>query len=328
MTMVREMKVLFFKLLFDLKRLKAFLFEKLAGLFYLFGLKKTLGIKILPRRIQRLIDSTSDSLYLKLKPEGIVAINILGSKMYVDTADNDIAPKMLMDGFREEKFMTELFSNTVKEGMVVADVGANIGYYTLLGARLAGKHGRVYAFEPLSGNYGLLCKNIEANGLTNVTATRKVVSDKCGKAKFWFEKDWSGSPSLSKHCVLTVSGHEAIKNGGFLEEETTSLDSFFGDIVKNTKIDAVKIDTGGAEGLIIEGSQEIIRNNRHLKIFLEFWPDALKDLGTDPPGLLRKLQECGFEIKFINEIKQILEPLDIKDRKYSVGNGFNLLLVK
>jgi len=278
------------------------------------------------RKVAVLKNSFSDWMYNELKPKGIVLINILGNKMYVDTDDKDIAPKLLMNGFREERYETILFQNIVKEGMVVVDIGANIGYYTLIGARLVDKSGIVYAFEPLSSNYELLCKNIKINNYTNVVPVRKVISNKHGKAKFWFEKDWRGSPSLSKHCVLTVSKHELLEKGGFVEAETISLDDFFESTVKNTKVDVIKVDTGGAEGLVIEGSEKILRSNDHLKIFLEFWPDALRDLGTDPLQLLYKLQKYGFEIKFINEAKQALEPIDIK--KCRTGTGFNLLLEK
>jgi FkbM family methyltransferase len=86
-----------------------------------------------------------------------------------------------------------LFKGIVKEGMVVVDIGANIGYYTLIAAKLVGKSGIVYVFEPMPSNYECLCKNIEVNGYTNVVLIQKAVSNKYGIAKVWFEKDWSGS---------------------------------------------------------------------------------------------------------------------------------------
>jgi len=308
------------------KRIEGSLFRKLVGFFSGKGFGRIPGISTLSSTIGRLIKYLCDSLYQKLKPKGIVSIDILGNKMYVDTDDKDIVPKLLMDGFREEMYETALFQKMVKEGMVVVDIGANIGYYSLIGARLVDKSGIVYAFEPMSSNYELLCRNIEVNGYVNIVPIQKAVSNKHGKNKFWFEKDWRGSPSLSRHCVLAVSKHETLEKGGFLEVETISLDEFFED--KNTKVDVIKVDTGGAEGLIIEGSKKILTSNDHLKIFLEFWPDALRDLETDPLQLLYELQKYGFEIKLINEAKQALEPINIKNEKFRIGTGFNLLLEK
>jgi hypothetical protein len=86
---------------------------------------------------------------------------------------------------------------------------------------------------------------------------------------------------------------------------------------------------GGAEGLIIDGAKEMLKTN-NLKILMEFGPDLLRNLGTDPLGLLLKLQKYGFNIKLINERKQILESIEpigfMENRKPK--EEFNLLLEK
>src|SRR4030065_1930993 len=75
--------------------------------------------------------------YLHLKRGGIVLINVEGSAMYVDSRDTGVAPFLLEWGIYE-KYVTEIFKKLVKKGSVVLDVGANIGYYTLLAAPLPG----------------------------------------------------------------------------------------------------------------------------------------------------------------------------------------------
>lgn len=62
-----------------------------------------------------------------------------------------------------EPLMTEIIKRETKEGDVVLDIGAHIGYYTLMFARLVGKEGKVFAFEPDPDNFTLLKKNIEIN---------------------------------------------------------------------------------------------------------------------------------------------------------------------
>jgi hypothetical protein len=110
-----------------------------------------------------LITRIHSFFYWHIKPTGIVLIDVQGSKMYVDSSDIGVAPFLLEWGFYE-KYETALFKRLVKKGMVVVDIGANIGYYTLLAAHLVGDKGKVFAFEPDPNNYDLLCKNIEVNG--------------------------------------------------------------------------------------------------------------------------------------------------------------------
>jgi len=122
---------------------------------------------------------------------------------------------------------------------------------------------------------------------------------------------------------LAVSGHEAISNGGFLEVETISLDDFFSDIYN--KIDFIKIDAEGAEGLIINGAHKILKKD-NLKILMEFWPDAIRRSGLDPMELLVRLKNYGFKIYFINNRRSVLEPFEAK--MMASGAGFNLFLEK
>jgi len=118
--------------------------------------------------------------------------------------------------------------------------------------------------------------------------------------------------------------------------ETTTLDDFFGRTVGDDKIDLVKIDVEGAEGLVLSGAERVLRNNS-LKILMEFIPDLLRNAGTDPAELLHKLQNQGLDIKLLNDRNQVLEP--IKDaeefcrtvgtrRKASPLKAVNLLLEK
>ena len=263
-----------------------------------------------------------------VRPKGVAFLNIEGNKMY--GADTFVGATLLMYG-EYEKYETELFKNLVRSGMVVVDIGANIGYYTLIAAKLVGSKGVVYAFEPEPRNYELLCKNIVTNGYHNVVAINKAVSNTSGKAKLYVVKAVGDASSLARGNVLTYS-----KNVDCLEVETITLDDFFERTVGDDRIGLVKIDVEGAEGLVLSGAERVLRNNS-LKILMEFIPDLLRNVGTDPVELLYKLQNYGFEIKLLNGRNQVLEP--IKDaeefcrtvgarRKASPLKAVNLLLEK
>jgi len=74
------------------------------------------------------------------------------------------------------------------------------------------------------------------------------------------------------------------------------------------------MDVQGAEGLVLEGAENILKNN-NLKIMMEFWPAGLSNMGTDPQRLLTKLQQNGFKISIIdksfNQPQQSLIPAEL-----------------
>ncbi|MCZ2809372.1 MAG: FkbM family methyltransferase [Candidatus Bathyarchaeota archaeon] len=234
--------------------------------------------------------------YHHLKPSGIVMIDVQGSKMHVDLRDTGVAPFLLEWGFYE-KYETEFFKKLIRKDMVVVDIGANIGYYTLLAARLAGEEGKVFAFEPEPYNYRLLCKNIEVNGYRNVIPKQKAVFSKTGKMKLFLDTRNLGGHSLSEANV---------DRGASITIEATSLDDFF----KNTnyKIDVIKMDVQGSEMGVLEGMTNTINQNDSVKIITEFWPTGLQNSGSSPTGFLNKLIDFGFALY---QIGQYVEPIDV-----------------
>jgi len=262
---------------------------------------------LIPRKLARFITGKGLSnlplvtmlhsfFYWHLKPVGIFLVEVQGSRMYVDSRDVGVAPFLLEWGFYE-KFETALFKKLIKKGMVVVDIGANIGYYTLLAAHLVGDEGRVFAFEPDPHNFSLLCKNIEINGHRNVIPVRKAVFSKSGKMKLFLDKSNLGGHSLSGANV---------DMGVSIMVEATSLD----DYLKNTncKIDVIKMDVQGSEMEVLEGMTDTINRNDDLKIITEFWPMGIRNSGSSPMGFLNKLIECGFGLY---QIGQYVEPINV-----------------
>ena len=86
----------------------------------------------------------------------------------------------------------ELFKRMVKPNMVVVDVGAHIGYYTLIASRIVGQGGKVFAFEPEPSNYNNLIQNVEMNKCKNVLTIEKAVSDNEDKAFLYVSDNASG----------------------------------------------------------------------------------------------------------------------------------------
>jgi len=272
----------------------------------------------------------SSLMYHRLKPKGIVLAEVEGNKVYVNADDLGIVRVILTEGVWE-KYQTELFKKMVREEMVVVDIGALFGHYSLIGSKLVGSSGIVYAFEPVPSHYELLCKNIKVNGYNNIVPIQKAVSNKTEKVNIWVDKFNIASATICEDNALPLFGYNVSEKAS-IQVETITLDEFFENRIKNNKVDFIKMDVGGVEGLIIDGAERILRSN-DLKVFMEFWPDGLKKLGSDPLKLLYKLQKYGFIIKLINETKQVLEPIEPLEfcRAISKKPGhqeFNLLLEK
>src|SRR6185503_6407505 len=128
----------------------------------------------------------------KLIHDGIRLIDIDGQKLYVKADSSHIANSLLTLGVWE-KLETEIFLSLIKPHMTVLDVGAHIGYYTLLAAK---RVKQVYCFEPDPETFQLLSRNVRTNGHTNVGCFQSAVSDKTGRANFHVDSEaWANSLS-------------------------------------------------------------------------------------------------------------------------------------
>jgi FkbM family methyltransferase len=238
-------------------------------------------------------------VYELLKPREIFLVHAPDYGMYVNSDDVSVNCRLLIDGIWEPH-TTALFRSLVGKGMVVADVGAHTGYYTLLASRLVGEDGLVFAFEPAPDNFGLLCQSIKANGFRNCVAIQKAVSDSEGICKL----------SL---CAESAVGHALRKtshSASFIETETVTLDAFFKD--KGYKVDVIKVDAEGAEMAILRGMEKILDRNPDLIFFTEFLPRLIHEFGDSAKQYFERIAAYGFSIWHIDEEKRRIEALDLE----------------
>ena len=251
------------------------------------------------------------SLFRLTKPKGIIQIQCQGHHLAVNADDEGVVPFLLTQGVFEE-YETELVRQCLHPGMRVVDIGANFGYYTLIAAARVGKEGKVYAFEPEPGNYELLLKNISLNHYETIVPIQQAVSNRRGTTNLFVDKRNLGAPSLAEKNVDRRQGIVAV--------ETVSIDEFFKTVEGFGPIDFLKIDAQGAEGLIFEGACNCLKNEG-LKIMMEFWPQGLRNMGTDPLNLLRLIKSSGFTIKIIEEKKRVLVGIEEVE---AIGNYLQL----
>lgn len=120
---------------------------------------------------------------LRWRDREFLATTVFGAKMSLDT--RDIIQRYLYIFGIWEPNITHWMRRRLKPGDVLLDIGANVGYYTLLGARLVGSAGRVVAFEPSPTIRASLLRNIELNELDNVEVQGYAVSSERGSIPFY-----------------------------------------------------------------------------------------------------------------------------------------------
>ncbi len=218
---------------------------------------------------------------------------IEGSKLYLPLDEIQF-----FTGYEKEK--VKVFKGVVKEKDIVVDLGAHIGFYTILAAKLVGEKGMVYAFEPGGANLALIKKNKEKNKYNNIILEKKAASDKTGKSKLYF---WGDSRNQRLY------GGEDIP---FTEIECVKLDDYFKNYTG--KIDLIKINIAGSEGAAILGMKELLKRYLNIKLIMQYSPDRIKELGGIPIDCLNILKESGFRIwkiketlELVNKIEELIE---------------------
>jgi len=232
-------------------------------------------------------------LYASLQKELTKTVSIpLDLKLKVFTKDVGVGLPLILKGQYEPK-QTELFMQSLKTGDIFFDIGANVGYYTLLASKTVGKTGKVVAFEPDKENFSMLEGNLKLNNCQNVEAIDKAVSDIDGPILFNTEKNNKGESAISKN--------------GKTEITSTTLDLFFS---QNHLLPAViKMDIEGAEILALKGGKNFFNSYKNLKLFIEFNPSSLKGFGNNPDLLITTLLDLNLKIEqIIDESRSLVLP--------------------
>lgn len=255
----------------SLKKTAFFFYQNLSRL-----LSKT------PANNSNLIGSLHNLTLKILKPEQISVENQI---MYLDPKDS----LRLSIQKSHDPVQTSLVKKLIKNGDIVLDIGAHIGYYTLIFASLTGPKGKVFAFEPAPDNFEILNRNVLVNNYKNVVLINKAASD-ISKGTFLY---------ISKTSQADHKTYDDNKNRNSINVNSLNLDNYFKNIQK--RIDFVKIDAQGFEYKILEGMKTIIKTNKKLKILTEFCPEGITKTGKDPKQFLKILSDSGYKLFDINE---------------------------
>jgi FkbM family methyltransferase len=176
----------------------------------------------------------------------------------------------------------------LKPNATFIDVGANIGWYTVLASVCVGAGGKVFAFEPVRRIFQHLTENVQINHGRNVFLERLAISDKCGTA-------------ILSNVDPRNDGSGSIVAGRVQGEEVTTeeLDTYCA-ARGISNIDLLKLDVEGAEMLALGGMKSLLSERRVKRILFEYDRSLQEQAGQQPHAVLEFLERFGFEFGSIN----------------------------
>jgi len=214
----------------------------------------------------------------------LIKIQIEGFEMYLRD-DKDLFGYHLNHYYEPEE--TKLIKQLVKPDWVCMDIGANIGYFTLL----MGKQCKyVYAFEPEPSNFEMLKQNITLSDI-DATLYKEAVGDKNGTMPLYL-------------CTSNNGMHRLYKSKWCNESTDTYVYCTQLDEYKFPKINLIKMDIEGAEFGALQGMVELLIKD-HPTIIMEFHPMSIKEYGADPRKIWEFLIKLNYTISIIpgNEVE-------------------------
>jgi FkbM family methyltransferase len=182
---------------------------------------------------------------VQLSGEDAVRCVVGQVELFCDAADAAVTPGLRSGTY--EPHLTAVFERHCRPGMTVVDVGANLGYFSLLASRLVGPTGRVVALEPNSENCRLLLSSLRLNGSSNVELFPVAADEAAGWAYY---------------ATHIGSNGGLVDDGDLLSRFGTVVPTFRLDDLVEGKVDFLKMDVEGAEGRVVQGATRIIEKDR------------------------------------------------------------------
>lgn len=213
---------------------------------------------------------------------GTLLCQVLGElKLFVIGDDVGFSPHMIFEGYWEF-WLTRHFAEVIRPGDTVLDIGANLGYYTLLAADLVGPEGRVVAIEPNPEVFRRLSASIAVNGFTSRTSAHNVAlagPGETGERAFFVP---TGEPKNGRFLGLQEDPDHLADHGVVSEVALGRIDP---DAFE--RVDFIKIDVEGAELAVLEHLRPVLEKFRP-KVVCEVnfqrgysWDDVVAAFGTD-----------------------------------------------
>ena len=229
--------------------------------------------------------------------------------MVLDKSDLDLSRQVDMLGtYSTESFEKKVLEKYLKKDQTFLDIGANIGFYSLLAGNIVGRKGRIFSFEASSENIDLLKMSIRENSFNTITVIHSAVSNVVGKGFLYVSSYYN-----SEHSLFDYHYSSGKNNGKKISVKLDTVDNFLQSNYDDLNVNVIKMDIEGSENNALDGMTNTIHDNERLVMITEFWPLGLKNSGTEPREFLEKLYSFGFEIHHIDEYYDRSYPVTIRE---------------
>jgi FkbM family methyltransferase len=217
-------------------------------------------------------------------------------RMNLELNESQLNEKPILDFLRTgslyEPDVANLFVKVLGEGDVVVDVGANIGFFTVLASILVGPTGRVVAFEPSAENVERLRANLAYNDCKNVTVIEKAVANQVGEVELFINSGNSGGnalwdigewPGYTEENGIPVS----------VAVPATTLDAEW-EQLRLPAPKLIKIDVEGADQRVLEGASDLLARQKPRFVVAELHPFGLARMGCSQRSLRGFIESLGY----------------------------------
>jgi len=202
-----------------------------------------------------------------LKPVRVPGLPPLQFHTHVEKTDSYITT-VITEGGLWEPFETEVVLRLIRHFRTFIDLGANIGWYTLLARATMPHDSRIVAFEPEPGNFSLLKRNVAANPGIDAELVQCAVSDRAGVSEIYLSPFNQGD-----HRIYSSEAGRRT-----LQVSTVTLDDYFDQTPLPPLL--LKCDTQGSEAKILRGGAKVLWPNlAESVLIMEFWPKGLVEAG-------------------------------------------------
>lgn len=181
-------------------------------------------------------------------------------------------------------------AETLREGQVFLDIGANIGFYTLFASRRVGPTGRVFSFEPDPMTFESLERSVALNRYTWTRCVNVALSNRSGEIPFYTVSDGSA------HSLVPEIERRADRYSGKVPVRVARLDDLVREgVLDAPRIDLVKIDVEGEEERTVEGMLGTLERFGHPRVWAEVrGPRGSTRAPNTYPGVERRLKDLGY----------------------------------
>jgi FkbM family methyltransferase len=241
-----------------------------------------------------------------LSPQETVPLSIPGLtrplRLRVHGAEDRVISRRIREQGIWEPFETALLLERLGPGDVFVDVGANIGYFTVLAAERVGPDGAVYAFEPDPRNYRLLSSNVSLNRVgSQVTAVAAGLAAAAGAGRLYLSADnlgdhqtHAGEPDRPSVPVTLLGGAEYLSP-------------------RIARIDLLKVDTQGFEYEAMLGLMPLLRRQPSPPaVLIELTPFSLRQAGSSGRALIELLAGLDLPFWIVDHVEHRLAPSDAR----------------